>query len=65
MIEIYRILEDPVLKILSDYHVHTSFSGDCSVSPETMIRSAIDRGIQHLCLTDHMDYDYMESDVFF
>ncbi len=53
------------MKILSDYHVHTSFSGDCNIPPETMIQRAIDRGIRHLCLTDHMDYDYEESGVCF
>lgn len=53
------------LKILSDYHVHTSFSGDCSVSPELMIQNAIERGIRHLCLTDHMDYDYTDGGVLF
>ena len=53
------------MKILSDYHVHTSFSGDCSVSPELMIQNAIERGIRHLCLTDHMDYDYTDGGILF
>ncbi|MFG6330564.1 MAG: histidinol-phosphatase HisJ family protein [Lachnospiraceae bacterium] len=53
------------LNTLSDYHVHTSFSGDCSVPPETMIEEAAKGGIRHLCLTDHMDYDYEEGGVFF
>lgn len=48
---------------LSDYHVHTSFSGDCSTSAELMILSAVERGIRHLCLTDHMDYDYADGGV--
>ncbi len=53
------------MKVLADYHVHTSFSGDCSVPPQTMIEQAIQKGIRHLCLTDHMDYDYIDGDVFF
>ena len=53
------------LKILSDYHIHTSFSGDCSISPELMIQNAIERGIRHLCLTDHMDYDYTDGGILF
>ena len=57
--------EEIKLKVLSDYHVHTSFSGDCSISPELMIQNAIERGIRHLCLTDHMDYDYTDSGILF
>lgn len=53
------------LNILSDYHVHTSFSGDCSTAPELMVQNAIKRGIRHLCLTDHMDYDYEDKGVLF
>ena len=53
------------MKILSDYHVHSSFSGDSSVSPEAVIEQAISHGLQHLCLTDHMDYDYTDGDVCF
>lgn len=57
--------EETFLKILSDYHVHTSFSGDCNIPPDVMIRQAIANGIQHLCLTDHMDYDYNDGGVLF
>lgn len=53
------------MKILADYHVHTSFSGDCSIPPETMIEKAAAQGIRHLCLTDHIDYDYTEGGTFF
>lgn len=49
----------------ADYHVHTSFSGDCTVLPDVMIEHAIERGITHLCLTDHMDYDFTDSEVCF
>ena len=53
------------MKVLSDYHVHTSFSGDCKIVAEVMIEEAIQKGIRHLCLTDHMDYDYIDSAVCF
>lgn len=53
------------MKILSDYHTHTSFSGDCQVPPELMIKEAISRKIQHLCITDHMDYDYTDGGICF
>lgn len=53
------------MKTLSDYHVHTSFSGDCSIPPDFMIKKAIEHGVRHLCLTDHMDYDYTDGGVCF
>lgn len=49
----------------SDYHVHTSFSGDSSIPPEVMIQEAVRRKIRHLCLTDHIDYDYTDADAIF
>lgn len=53
------------MNILSDFHVHTSFSGDSNVPPRTMIEQAIGKGIRHLCLTDHMDYNYTDGGVCF
>lgn len=53
------------LNILSDCHVHTSFSGDSSASPESVIEHALDLHMAHLCLTDHMDYDYVEDGLCF
>lgn len=40
-----------------DCHLHTSFSGDGEVSPHNMILKAIDLGIKHIAITDHMDID--------
>lgn len=40
-----------------DYHVHSNFSGDCSVEPEDIIRDAINNGLKEICFTDHIDYD--------
>lgn len=53
------------MKILSDYHTHTSFSGDCNVPPELMIQEAVEHGIQYLCITDHMDYGYTDGGICF
>ncbi len=53
------------MNILSDCHVHTSFSGDSSASPESVIEHALDLHMAHLCLTDHMDYDYVEDGLCF
>ncbi len=43
--------------MLFDYHVHTDFSGDCSVEMESVIQSAINKGLDEICLTDHLDID--------
>lgn len=44
--------------IKADYHVHSEFSGDSQTPMEDMIETAIRLGLQKLCFTDHMDYDY-------
>ncbi len=41
-----------------DTHMHSSFSGDCTSSPESMIDAAVSKGLSGICFTDHMDYDY-------
>lgn len=43
--------------MLFDYHVHTDFSGDCSVAMEDVIQSAIKKGLKEICFTDHLDID--------
>lgn len=48
-----------------DYHVHSEFSADCSTSMERTIEKAIDIGLKELCFTDHIDYDYPDSDWVF
>lgn len=46
--------------ILSDFHTHSSNSGDCDAKMESQIQAAIAKGIKHLCITEHMDMDYPE-----
>ncbi len=41
--------------IKADFHVHTDFSNDCSVSAERQIDSAIKQGLKFICFTDHLD----------
>lgn len=41
-----------------DYHVHSHFSPDASMTLEEAIEAAISKGVTELCFTDHMDYDY-------
>lgn len=47
--------------IISDYHVHSDFSGDSQTPMEQMIERALQLGLKRLCFTDHMDYDYPEE----
>ncbi|MDO4189673.1 MAG: histidinol-phosphatase HisJ family protein [Lachnospiraceae bacterium] len=44
--------------ILSDFHIHSSNSGDSETKLQAQIESAISKGIKHLCITEHMDFDY-------
>ncbi len=44
--------------IKADFHTHCNFSTDSKATPESMIESAIKKGLTHLCLTDHMDFGY-------
>lgn len=44
--------------IKADQHTHCNFSTDSEATPEFMIQGAIEKGLTHLCLTDHMDLDY-------
>lgn len=43
------------MKIFADCHLHTSFSGDSTASMETQIQSGLQRGLTHMCFTDHYD----------
>lgn len=51
--------------MLSDYHLHSHFSGDCKVPMEEMITSAIEKGINRLCFTDHHDLDFPHPTIDF
>jgi len=44
--------------IKADQHTHCIFSTDSEATPESMIQGAIEKGLTHLTLTDHMDLDY-------
>lgn len=47
------------MAIVSDYHLHTSFSGDSKAPMESMIEKGIELGLKHMCFTEHMDLDYV------
>lgn len=42
--------------MLADYHVHSAFSDDSEYDMEEVVIDAIDKGIDELCFTDHVDY---------
>ncbi len=46
------------MAILSDQHMHSTYSGDAKDTMETMILSAIDKGLTHISFTEHMDFGY-------
>lgn len=48
-----------------DYHVHSSFSGDCKYSMEDMVKGALEKNVKTLCFTDHIDYDYGNDEIDF
>lgn len=49
------------MKIKADYHVHSNFSGDSDSPMEAMIEQGIALGLERICFTDHMDYEYPEQ----
>lgn len=48
-----------------DYHMHSSFSADCTIPMEDMIESAIQKGLTEICFTEHIDYDYPYDEIAF
>ena len=47
--------------MLWDTHMHCHYSGDSDASPESMIRAALEKGLDGICFTDHLDLDYREE----
>ena len=41
--------------ILSDYHMHSSFSGDSHTDTEDMIKQSVATGLKRICFTEHYD----------
>lgn len=44
--------------ITADLHTHSSFSTDSDEPLEEMVKAAKEKGLQTLCITEHMDMDY-------
>jgi DNA polymerase (family 10) len=50
-----RTLPAPMGKILGDFHVHTSLSGDGRSTLEEVVRAAKERGYRAMAITDHAE----------
>lgn len=48
-----------------DYHMHSDFSADCETPMEDTIDSAIAKGLQEICFTEHIDIDYPDPTIDF
>lgn len=48
--------------ITADYHVHSCFSSDSDTPLEDIIKNAIGKGLDTICLTDHHDIDFPVND---
>ena len=51
----------------ADFHVHTNYSHDAlnNPAPEFTVMGAIAQGVDILCLTDHVEFDYIAKDLSF
>ena len=47
----------------ADYHIHTLFSGDSSASIDDIVNQAVSCGLHSICITDHLDFDYVDNGV--
>ena len=52
------------MAILADQHIHTNHSFDSKTPMEAQVLSAIEKGLNHICFTDHNDFDYPVSEDF-
>lgn len=51
--------------MMFDYHMHSSFSKDCNVEMEEMVKGAIQKGLAEISFTEHIDYDYPDDSIVF
>lgn len=49
------------MAVQADFHMHTEFSGDSDAPVRTMLDAALERGMEAVCITDHIDEDYPED----
>jgi predicted metal-dependent phosphoesterase TrpH len=44
-------------RVKIDMHVHTSGSFDCLSDPQSVVTTALERGLDRICITDHNEID--------
>ena len=52
------------MPILADQHMHSSFSADSKAPLKDMVESAISKGLTHINITEHNDFDFGETEMF-
>lgn len=50
------------MAILTDCHLHSSFSGDSDTPMEEMIQKGISLGLKEMCFTEHQDFEFVYPD---
>lgn len=53
------------MSILTDYHLHSSFSGDSRAPMEQMIERGLALGLKTMCFTEHMDKNVVDDGLNF
>ena len=46
------------MTIKADYHLHSHHSGDSDAPMEEMVKSGIAAGLEAMCFTEHVDFDF-------
>lgn len=49
--------------IKTDYHCHTSYSFDSKACMESMVKQAIEMGLEEIAITDHIDFSYPDKKI--
>ena len=47
----------------ADFHMHTHHSGDCDTPMEKVIEKALEKKLPAICITEHMDMDYIVNEI--
>ena len=50
------------MAVTADTHMHSHFSGDSEAPMESMVLSAVQKGLRRICFTEHLDIDYKSPD---
>ncbi len=59
-----KVLEERIIMILYDCHMHTDYSDDSEEKMEEQVKGSIEKGLKGICITDHMDYEFPDSEKY-